>query len=224
MPALSPDIIQPAIAAIIPMMENVVDRIADLYEQDHLDLTATQALVEDPATVRLRRLDDPGNPLIKFDEATGERTLVLLWGHPSNLKDTDYTVGILCRLEQNGQGQWMFKPSLVMRGEKANMLIVGGMSCCGAAIQTHWNCVMPDGGVIDEGRMPISGLMHPEHENWLEGKVYVANSEEAKNALSHMVIDILAHRAPERFPHACTTSPDYLAYAPARGGPGMAPR
>lgn len=219
------NVIHPEIAAIIPLLANVTEKVADLYDHDFLDLDATRALVEDADVIKLRRLDDPANPLIKTDEK-GNQTLVLLWGHPKNITDTDWIVGIQCALTQNQHGQLMFMPTLVMRGEKANVLIVGGMSCCGGAIQTHWSHILPEGAAIDEARMPEAGISHPEHNNWLQGKVYVANNAQAKEALIHMARDLLAHRLPNdpRFKHACSTTPDYLGYATKATAPSPMPR
>ena len=202
----------PRIAAVVPLIDPVLPLAEELYAPQDLDPAKTEAFVRRTEPVHLKRIDDPANPLIKT-LPDGSKTLYLLWGHPQNLVDPNFLVSMVCPLEKDEHGEDMYKPNVLIRGPLANVIIVGGMGCCGAALQSHWTQVLSDGTAIDDARLPLAGLSHPEHGRWLKGKVHIPNAQ-GLSALQHMAYDVLAHRMPDdkRFKHDCHSHGDYQAY------------
>jgi hypothetical protein len=104
----------------------------------------------------------------------------------------------------------------MIRGPLANVIVIGGMSCCGGALQTHWTQVFKGNlPSIDESKVPLASRLDPEHAHWLKGKVHLANNESGMAALNHIAMDVLAHRLPNdtRFKHNCGSHQDYDGYA-----------
>lgn len=218
-------VILPSLYAVIPMVSQIVPYAQALFDQDRdlgtIDVKELAKLVQATEKLHLARLDDPAKPVIKKD-ATGNDTLIMAWGHPKNPLDTDYVVALLCKKDGN-----KFVPETVLRGAKANVLIVGGMSCCGSALQAHWTQTKPQPEAnIDEARIPLAGLPHPEHAHWLKGKVQLAdtvNNPTAKAAIEQVLMDVLSVRFPNdaRFKPVAAANTRYLS--PATFSRAMAP-
>jgi len=207
----------PSIHAVIPMIPQILPHTQKLYQGDEktglINVDALFALANATKNVHLRRFDDPDKPFVKRD-AAGNETVIMMWGHPKNSLDSDYIIAFLCKKTTDGS----YKPETVIRGSKANVLIVGGMSCCGSSVQAHWTQVMGNGTVIDSAHVPLEGLPHPEHANWLKGKMHLAdtiNDPAAKQALYHMAMDVLSARYPneQQFKHACADNSNYMDFA-----------
>lgn len=205
----------PDIAAIVPMIPQVLPLAQNLYRGDFLHPLELLDFVKRTQPIHLARLDDPHNPLIKTDR-DGNQSLYQMWGHPKNFLDTNFLIALISPLEQRDGKTPLFKPSVLVRGPLANVMIVGGMSCCGSALQTHWSQVF-DGGAspIDDARIPVTGLPDRDHAYWLKGKVHLAENQAGLNALHHMAMDVLAHRLPgdARFAHDCHAKQDYVGYS-----------
>ena len=205
----------PEVSAIVPLIQQVLPAAKNLYRGDHVDPAELLDFAKRTQPIHLARLDDPQKPLIKA-APDGKKTLFLLWGHPKNYLDTNFLVSMVCPEQKDTQGKTVFKPNVMLRGPLANVMVIGGMSCCGSALQTHWSQVF-EGNIspIDDARIPLAGLPDSAHANWLKGKVHLANSQAGLSALNHMAIDMFAHRLPNdsRFQHNCSTQKDYAVYA-----------
>lgn len=207
--------ILPEVVAIVPLIPQVLPVAKNLYRDRNVLPSEVLDFAKRTQPIHLARLDDPNDPLIKTGK-DGSRTLFLLWGHPKNPLDTNFLVAMVCPEQKDEHGRSMFKPSLMLRGPLANVMVIGGMSCCGAALQTHWSQVF-EGNIpaIDDARIPVAGLPDPEHADWLKGKVHLAKSQAGLQSLHHIAMDVLAHRLPNdsRFKHNCGSHQDYDGYA-----------
>jgi hypothetical protein len=215
-------IIFPEVFAVVPLLpipakkgeKTVLEQAVNLYRGEHLISEEVGDFVINTMPAHLKPLHDQNNPFIKIDK-NGNKTLFLLWGHPKNEFDTNYLVSLTCPLMRDSQGLEMYKPSIMMRGPRANVMVVGGLSCC-SALQTHWSQVFSDGrSPLDDARIPLSGLSSPDHGYWLKGKVHVPATEHGLHALHHMAMDMMSHHYPEEsaFNHDCEDKEDYVTYA-----------
>lgn len=208
-------VLMPHVRAIIPLIKDIVPYARALYEQDFVDPEYLGQLIEGTQDYHFKSLHDLNNPLIKRDK-DGREVMYMLWGHPEELLNSEWMIGMVAPKSMTTDGRAVFKPEIVLRGPKANVLIAGGMNCCGSGLQTHWSQVFQEAKPpIDDARIPVGGLPHAEHANWLKGRVHIAHGPDGLNALKHMAFDILAHRFPhdQRFQHDCGSASDYNAYS-----------
>lgn len=218
------DLVMPRIDAIIPVTSDVAAAAKNIYTHPALPAGMTAQLLQVTKDIHWRRLDDPSNPLIKED-SQGRKLMYMLWGHPNpeHTLDPDFMVAMICPLVRvNNDTKWGFKPETIIRGSKIDFIAVGGMSCCAGSLQLHWSQITEQGNV-DEARIPVSGLPHPEEANWLKGRVRVATNDQGRAALHHLATDMLHHRMPndQRFAHNCGHKADYTAYANGLGTPKL---
>jgi hypothetical protein len=201
----------PDVTAIIPLIAQVKPFAEKIYANDYIEPLEIIDFVKKTQAIHLARLDDKDKPLIKTD-ARGNKSMLLMWGHPKNYLDVNFLVGMICPLGKDSSGLPGYRPSALVRGPLANIMIVGGMSCCGSALQTHWSEISASGSVKDSSRVPLVGLKSAEHAHWLRGKVDVADNEPKMKSLHAMAMDIMAHRLPNdpRFQRKLEASNDYL--------------
>ena len=193
----------PTIYAVIPSLGKVLPDIKALYDENEraetLNVKKLGEFVMRSQNIHLARIDDPEKPFITRDK-TGNEILIMAWGHPINPLEGDYIVALICKKDRDGNGREMFMPQSVLRGAKANVLIVGGMSCCGTALQAHWTHIA-DTVHIDASRVPATGLPQNHFKHWLRGKVRfidTVNNSRDKSFLEDMARDIVSARFPER--------------------------
>lgn len=204
--------IVPYVAGVFPLLENIGARVHAMFSKKSLDLQLAQSLVQDASAQRLLGLHDLTKPLIQTD-AQGRKSLLLVWAHPKDFSDPDFMVAMVCPAARDRDGREIYKPEVVIRGKHANVLIIGGMSCCGGTVQAHVTQIS-DEGVFDQPLQPTAALAHPEHMFWLKDKLRLADTPQGKAALYEMARAIAHHRRPNdpRFmPRA--DAPDYLGYA-----------
>jgi hypothetical protein len=214
------NIVTPRLDAIIPVTSEVAGAAKNIFAHPALPAGMTAKLLEVTKEMHWLRLDDPANPLIKED-GQGRKVMYMLWGHPDPALtlDPDYMVAIICPLVHvNNNTKLGYKPETVIRGNKIDFIAVGGMSCCSGSLQLHWSQIT-EKGIIDESRVPVSGLPHPEEANWLKARIRVVTDDRGRAALQHLSTDMLHHRLPNdhRFAHNCGGGADYTAYASSLG-------
>lgn len=212
----------PNIRAVVALSNDVMGSAGDLFKDPTLNLHKLSDFLRKFSVAGdgnrcLGRVDDPSRPMIIKDEH-GVDTMYQVWGHPRDPLNPEFSVVLISKRTKDSRNEDVFKPEILLRGPKANVLIVGGMSCCGGALQAHWTQTRGEGQApIDAARVPTSGHFHDEHRNWLQGKVHVADGEQGLNAIRHLITDVLAHRFPDdpRFKHNCGSQTNYKAYSTA---------
>lgn len=199
----------PDVTAIIPLIAQVKPFAEKLYAEAFVKPLDLVEFAKKTQQIHLARLDDKNNPLIVKD-AKGRESLILMWGHPKNYFDTNFLVGMICPLSKDNDGMNVYRPATLVRGPLANIMVVGGMSCCGSALQAHWSEVQTDGSLRDDSRVPVMALKKKEFANWLRGRVDVADTPDKVSALHAMAMDMMAHRLPNdaRFKK---TGQDYIS-------------
>lgn len=205
----------PDIVGVYPLRDDhlISDAMA-LYglENGLLDTDVLLDFVKSYQSHALPRLDDPENPVLIKDKS-GRNVLCQIWVNPAKPSDPNYMVILFSPESKDSHGRAMYKPEKLFRGPLANVLIVGGMTCCGAAAQAHWT-ELDGGDFISEGRVPLTGLAHPEHARFLENIEHIATSNIGLNAMIGLCKDILAAQDPSnlRFKMAAEDRQMYQEY------------
>jgi hypothetical protein len=204
----------PTVHAVIPLLPKLLPYVEALHKEPLIDPKGLVSIVTASEKIHFARLDDPEKPMLKIDEK-GRVTLYMVWAHPDNPLDPDYIVALVCPETLDSHGKKMYKPEMIMRGAKANVMIVGGMSCCGSSVQSHVTQIDSKGKALDIAGVPLGGMPHPEHANWLKGKVHVVKGHEGAHALLHLAQDVLAPRMPhnKQVAHDCDHGGNYVQYA-----------
>ncbi len=202
-------LILPEIPAVIPVLPMVIDDVHALARDKDMDSAKLSALVQKSEPFLMRPIHARDTPLIRKD-AQGNLSYYMLWAHPvrEHMRNPDFMVGIEFRMRKNNAGKNAYVPETILRGPLANVVIVGGMACCGA-LQAHWTHRNDDGSYVDRAMAPAIGLIDAEHLHWMKGKVYAAETQHSKAQLSHLCLDILANRFPDEFKHECASQAAY---------------
>ncbi len=196
----------PGVYALFPLKSQDDDRnlalkaiagVKDLYSEPQLSLKKLDGFMETSKPLSLPQLFDPRHAKPIIDEK-GREVLCQIWVNPNAKNDPRFMTILYSPKSKDSSGRTMYKPEKIIRGPWADTLMVGGMSCCGSAAQTYWTQVK-DGGHTIEGksRVPLGGLVHDEHANWLQGKLQVAVNGQGLVAMFSLAKDIMAAQRPD---------------------------
>lgn len=216
---------RPDIFSVVAMTDEAIIAFKKLYDEDteRLSVPKLNAILQNGDIKKYGMLTEPNNPMLVGDPENGPVTMYQVFIAPigerkpgyEHIPSPDYTVVLISQMEE---GSGVFKPQMLLRGKEADVVVVGGMTCCGKiGVQTHWTQDMGDGRIIDEARIPLEGLAHDEHAFWLKDKVHVAPGD----VLIHILQHALAHRFPDnpKYNHDCHSERDIGAYMAELGHP-----
>ncbi|PZO88228.1 MAG: hypothetical protein DI626_02250 [Micavibrio aeruginosavorus] len=205
---------------VVPLIDGVMNAVKRLYKDDFVDPDLLKDFIEKTKPIHFMPLHDAKKPFEKVD-TDGNKVRYYMWGHKDNLLKPEFLISMICPLSKDEAGMDVYKPASLIRGSYINSLIIGGMTCCGGALQTHWSQAFSDGSpAIDDARVPVSGV-EKDHQYWLRNKVHIADTPQGLAALNHMALDVLAQRFPEKFSHECGTKLNYGKYIQKMPTPGM---
>lgn len=203
-------VVLPEVPAVITVVGDNVEDVYQLSQESFLDSAKIVPFVEKNEKFMMRPIHDPAQKYIQTNK-NGETSFYYMWvsAVKENSNNPDYMLAIeFRRRPPDKNGNTVFSPEAMLRGRFANAIVFGGMACCGS-IQGHWTQVLGDGKMVDKALSPPSSLVEAEHDKWLKGKVYLADTQESRGQLAHLYLHILSKRSPEKFKHDCSNYADY---------------